>query len=214
MAERKVVIIDYGSGNLKSVYNAFDALGVCDSIVISNDLDELRSASHIILPGVGAFADCMGGITAKRGLLEEIRIQALELKKPFLGICAGMQVLADIGYEKGVTKGLGLIPGEVRNISDSENFDKNNYKIPQIGWNNLKILQNHPIVSGIGDKEDVYFANSYRFIVKEERSLLATVDYGCEVSAIIAKNNVLGMQFHPEKSGEVGLRFLRNFILN
>ncbi len=208
------MIIDYGPGNLRSVCNAISVLGICEEIVVSNNVKEMDSASHIILPGVGAFADCMNGIKAKEGLLEEIKKQALEIKKPFLGICAGMQILTDVGYEKGVTDGLGLIKGEVRPITEARDFDKNEYKIPQIGWNNLRILQGHSIFEDIGESEDVYFANSYRFVVDDRESLLSATDYGCEVAAIVAKDNILGIQFHPEKSGEVGLKFLRNFILN
>ncbi len=213
MMKKKVVIIDYGSGNLRSVHNAVASLGACDEILITSNLSDVRDASHVILPGVGAFANCMNGIKSENGLFEELSIRAFELKKPILGICAGMQILADVGYEKGVNEGLGFIPGQVRAIREAAGFDESKYKIPQIGWNGLNIKKDHFIFEGVKEGEDVYFANSYRFIVDDRQELLASVEYGGqEVAAIVEKENILGIQFHPEKSGEVGLKILRNFI--
>ncbi len=208
------MVIDYGSGNLKSVYNAIVNLGLCDKVLISRDARDLGDASHIILPGVGAFADCMDGLSKEENMIDELQKQVLVNKKPFLGICVGMQVMGDIGYEKGATNGLGFIAGEVRDIAHGEGFDEHKYKIPQIGWNNLQVKKSHFIFDGVEEDADVYFANSYRFIAQNKEDVLASVDYGCEVAAAIAKDNILGIQFHPEKSGEVGLKFLRNFILN
>lgn len=207
-----VAIIDYGSGNLKSVYNAIATLNICKKITITDNIDEIAQASHIILPGVGAFADCMEGLKSRSGVIEQITKQAIEQKKPLLGICVGMQILADSGQENGFNLGLGFIAGEVQPIAESENFDKS-YKIPQIGWNNLEFKKKHAILEGVDENCDVYFANSYRFVAKDEKSVIASVNYGCEIGAIIAKENILGIQFHPEKSGEIGLKFLRNFIL-
>lgn len=206
-----VAIIDYGSGNLRSVYNAIATLSICKKITITDNVDEIARASHLILPGVGAFADCMDGLKSRAGVIEEVTKQTIGRKKPLLGICVGMQVLADSGQENGLNKGLGLISGEIKSIAQSEGFDRG-YKIPQIGWNNLEFKKKHAILDGIVENCDVYFANSYRFVTKDEKSVIAAANYGCEISAIIAKENILGIQFHPEKSGEIGLKFLRNFI--
>ena len=208
----KLAIIDYGSGNLKSVYNAFVNLNTFNEVFICQDKVELDEASHIVLPGVGAFADCMTGLYQKEGLIAEIKHQVLTVKKPFLGICVGMQVMADFGYENETSQGLGLIPGQVELITKATDFDQNKYKIPQIGWNNLEKTSDHQILTDVQEGDDVYFANSYRFIVKNDNNVIAKVDYGCRISAIIAQDNLLGIQFHPEKSGEVGLRILKNFV--
>ncbi len=208
----KLAIIDYGSGNLKSVYNAFVNLNIFKEVFVCQDRGDLDEASHIVLPGVGAFADCMEGLHKKVGLITELKNQILTAKKPFLGICVGMQVMADFGYENETSKGLGLISGQVESITKASDFDQNKYKIPQIGWNNLEKISEHQVLSGVQEGDDVYFANSYRFIVKNDNNVIAKVDYGCQVNAIIAQDNLLGIQFHPEKSGEVGLKILKNFV--
>lgn len=202
----KIVIIDYGSGNVESVANAFAAIGGGE-VLISNKIPDIRSANHLILPGVGAFADCMGGIKAINGLSEEIRKQVLTEKKPFLGICVGMQVLASIGYENGECQGLGFINGKVEKISAK------NLKIPHMGWNELIVKPTkHAVLEGIESGEHFYFANSYHFTCQNENNVLAQVEYGSKLTAIIAKENIFGVQFHPEKSGEAGLKLLKNFL--
>ncbi len=199
----KIAVIDYGSGNLQSVVNALEALGARD-VVITNKRRDLNEATHIILPGVGAFGDCMAGIFAHEGLADEIRYQAVVLQKPFLGICVGMQVLASTGFENGEHKGLNLIEGEVKKIEAKI--------VPHMGWNQLEIRCEHPLLNGIKNGDHVYFANSFHFNCYNKSSILAVVDYGFKMNALLAKGNIFGIQFHPEKSGEVGLRVLGNFL--
>lgn len=211
----QIAIIDYGAGNIKSVRNAVEKVIKEKNLpnftaIITNKKSDIANASHLILPGVGAFGDCILGLE-KNDLISEIKKQVLINKKPFLGVCVGMQVMADFGYEDGEYKGLGLISGEVKKI-DSQN---NSLKIPHMGWNNIEILQNnHKIFQNISNNEHFYFANSYHFIAKNKNELVAEVCYGQKITAIIAKENILGIQFHPEKSGEVGLAILENFIKN
>ena len=204
----KTVIIDYGAGNVESVVNALSAVNGSDEIVISNKISDIRSANHLVLPGVGAFSDCMDGLKSVEGLLPEIRKQALTEKKPFLGICVGMQVLASIGHENGEHAGLGFINGKVERIPFLEGL-----KIPHMGWNEIIIkAAKHAVLKDIKDGEHFYFANSYHFICQNENNVLAQVEYGSKLNAIIAKENILGIQFHPEKSGEAGLKLLKNFL--
>jgi glutamine amidotransferase len=204
----KIIIIDYGAGNVKSVFNAIKEIDANINVVISNSILELKSANYFILPGVGAFGDCVDSLKAIDGFLPELRNQILNYKKPFLGICVGMQVLASLGYENGEHQGLGFINGKVEKIPENGGL-----KIPQMGWNSLKIkAPNHHILKNIQDDQDVYFANSYHFVAQNENNVLAYAEYGVRINAIIAKENIVGAQFHPEKSGEVGLQFLKNFI--
>ena len=209
--KKVLTIINYGSGNLRSVYNAIEKTGLCDEILISSDFDDLKRSTHAILPGVGAYNDCMDGLNKSQGLINHIYEFALEKKKPFLGICAGMQVLSDFGTENGECEGLGLIKGRVEAINIDENFD-NKLKIPQIGWNNMQLIKESEIVAGVADNQDVYFANSFRFLVTDKESLIAKADYSCDVAAIVANDNIFGIQFHPEKSDQVGLQLIKNFI--
>ncbi len=202
----KTVVIDYGAGNIESVINALRLVNKSDEIIISNQISDIRSANHIILPGVGAFGDCMSGLKSKEGLLSEIRKQVLTEKKPFLGICVGMQVLASIGYENGEHAGLGFINGKVEKILAAEGL-----KIPHMGWNEVS-LKKHPIFKEINDVEHFYFANSYHFICQNENNIIAEVEYGSKLCAAVAKENIVGVQFHPEKSADAGLKLLKNFL--
>ena len=204
----KICIIDYGAGNVASVYNAIKLIASDYQIVISSDHQDIKSASHLILPGVGAFGDCMTGIKNNQQSLIEIRTQAIKEKKPFLGICVGMQVLASVGFENGEHQGLNFINGRVEKLKGE------NLKIPHMGWNELLIKNNkHPLLKNIDQGEHFYFANSYHFICQNENNVLAQVQYGDnKINAIIAKDNIVGAQFHPEKSAEKGLEFLKNFI--
>lgn len=207
----KTVIIDYGSGNLQSVFNALESLNLGHKIVISNSAQDLKTATHLILPGVGAFADCMRGLKAIEGIGEILHKQVMTEKKPLLGICVGMQVLASKGYENGETLGLGFIDGKVVKIESGAA----DLKIPHMGWNELIVRPEqagHQILKGIKNGEHVYFANSYHFLCQNEGNVLAQVEYGGKLNAIIAKKNIVGIQFHPEKSGEAGLRILKNFL--
>ncbi len=205
---KKVVIIDYGSGNIKSVLNSLEKIKENHKIIISKNPNEIKSADLLILPGVGAFADCMAGLKSVSGLLEEIKQQVLVEKKPFVGICVGMQVLASIGYEDGEHEGLGFIKGEVKKIIASETI-----KVPHMGWNELVVKdENHKILQGVKSGDHLYFANSYHFKCADKNQELAFVEYGSNICAIVAKYNIIGLQFHPEKSGETGLKILKNFL--
>lgn len=209
MSKSKVVIIDYGSGNLQSVFNALEMVKTpSHTIQISNNPEDLKSATHIILPGVGAFGDCISNLKAIKGMVEELQIQTLKNKKPFLGICVGMQLLADFGFEYGKHSGLGFISGNVIEI-DNQN---NSLKVPHIGWNNISIHKHHPILDGIQDGEHFYFVHSFHFVPKNQNNIVATVNYGSDLTAIISKDNIVATQFHPEKSADAGLRILKNFI--
>ncbi len=209
MIKSKITIIDYNSGNLRSVFNAISSIKEDgQEVVISSKPGDLKDATHIILPGVGAFKDCMSNLQAVPGMIEEIKNQ-IKNKKPFLGICVGMQLLADIGYEDGKTVGLELISGDVKKI----NNDNNSLKIPHIGWNNLETKSNHKILSGIKSNDHVYFVHSYLFNTKDQNNVVASVTYGTnKINAIIAKDNIVATQFHPEKSAEAGLQLLKNFM--
>lgn len=206
---KKIAIIDYGSGNLRSAAKAFEH--VCASkfagaeIKVTNNPDDLKDATHIVLPGVGAFGDCAAGLNAIPGMVAEMENQVLKNKKPFLGICVGMQLLADTGHEHGEHKGLGWIKGDVRKITTESKLP-----IPHMGWNGLKTVKKSPLVSGIDS--DVYFVHSYHFVPANDDNLLATTNYGGEITAAIAKDNIMGVQFHPEKSQEAGLRLIENFL--
>lgn len=210
MSITKIVIIDYLSGNLRSVFNAITLIKEDNhEVLISSNPEDLRSATHIILPGVGSFKDCMSGLSSINGMVDEIKIQ-IQNNKPFLGICVGMQLLANIGHENGETKGLSLISGEVKKISN----DNSSIKVPHIGWNNLEIISNHKILEGLNEGDHVYFVHSYSLHQPiDDNNTLAQVSYGSnKICSIIAKDNVIATQFHPEKSAKPGLQLLKNFI--
>jgi glutamine amidotransferase len=207
----KTIILDYGAGNVESVANALRAVG--GDVLISQNPQDFKSANHLILPGVGAFGDCVEGLKSIEGLLPELRKQVLVEKKPFLGICVGMQVLASIGYENGEHQGLGFINGHVEKIMANVAKGDFKLKIPHMGWNNIIIKPNkHAVLHDIKDGEHFYFANSFHFICQNENNVLAQVEYGEKLTAIVAKENIFGVQFHPEKSGEAGLKLLKNFL--
>ncbi len=193
-----ITIIDYGAGNLFSVQNALNYLGLENRI--SRDPAEIRSADGLILPGVGAFPDAMRMLNAT-GLTEIIREEAR--KKPFLGICLGMQLLFELGYEFEETIGLSLLPGVVHKIETE-------YKIPHMGWNSLDFHRPCPLLDGVAEGEFVYFVHSFQAQTKPE-CLYATCDYGTEIPALVGEGTIFGAQFHPEKSGETGLAILKNF---
>lgn len=194
-----IAVIDYGAGNLKSVTKALDHLGYANTIV--SRPEELEAADGMILPGVGAFPMCMAALR-KSGMDQEILQQAG--KKPLLGICLGMQMLLDSSTEMGGDQGLGLIPGTVEKI-------ETNLKLPHIGWNSLNIVNPDPLTAGLSDGDYVYFVHSFCAKVKNSEDLALTTDYGTTVTAMIARGNVFGCQFHPEKSGPVGMTILRHF---
>jgi imidazole glycerol-phosphate synthase subunit HisH len=204
-----VAIIDYGSGNLRSVAKAFERVAPdASSIQVTRSLEVVAQATHIVLPGVGAFADCMHGLKALPGMLPALRQEVLERGKRFLGICVGMQMLFEKGHEHGVHEGLGWLKGEVRQL-DSVNHT---LKIPHMGWNDLSVKGNHPLMRGLQSGEHAYFVHSYHAVCANTADVLATVTYGQSVTAVVGQGNIMGTQFHPEKSQETGLKLLKNFI--
>jgi len=212
----KVAIIDYGSGNLRSAAKAFEhviAENALDfEVVVTSNPDDLRRASHIVLPGQGAFGDCMNGLKAVTGMIEALEEEVLARKKPFLGICVGMQLLATQGLEYGDHAGLGWIEGEVLPISPKDK----SLKIPHMGWNVVTFTQGttHPVLKNQQkDGAHFYFVHSFMFNCKNKDHVFGQADYGGDVTAIVGKANVLGVQFHPEKSQEAGLMLLNDFLL-
>ncbi|MEQ1704588.1 MAG: imidazole glycerol phosphate synthase subunit HisH [Rickettsiales bacterium] len=204
MNTASVIIIDYGSGNLRSVAKAFERTGA--NVKVSSDVASLESSSHIVLPGVGAFGDCMEGLSAIPGMLSALNEQVRVRGKWFLGICVGMQMLFDNGYEHGIHKGLGWISGDVVAINAGS------LKIPQMGWNNLQIKQKSVLLKNIDDGEHAYFVHSYHAKLKDSSGLLAVTEYGEEITAVVGKDNIFGTQFHPEKSQKTGLKIIENFV--
>ena len=198
-----VAIIDYGVGNLFSLQSSFAAIG--EEAAVTSDPETIRKAERVILPGVGAFGDAADKLR-QTGLDEVVREEAGR-GKPLLGICLGMQLLFERSYEYGVHEGLGLLKGEIRTIAERIPA---HLKIPQMGWNALKIIRKSPLLKNTQEGEYVYFVHSYSAVNCEE-SLLATTEYGAELTACAGKGNVFGCQFHPEKSGETGLRILKAF---
>jgi glutamine amidotransferase len=210
-----VAIIDYGSGNLHSAAKAFERAageaGTGQQILVTADPDVVRRAERIVLPGVGAYADCMSGLSRLEGMREALEESVRREGKPFLGICVGMQLLSERGFEYRVTEGLGWIPGEVRMIEPSDA----RLKIPHMGWNTLNVLQPHPLLDGIPSGKDgwhAYFVHSYAFTNAPSGVVLADTDYGGSVTAIVGLGNITGTQFHPEKSQKLGLKLITNFL--
>ena len=198
------IIIDYGSGNLRSVAKAFEHVS-SGSVKVTSNANDLASATHIVLPGVGAFGDCITGLSTIPGMIDALSAEVLEKKKPFLGICVGMQMLAEFGHEYGKHKGLGWIKGEVKRIETAQELP-----IPHMGWNELEFKRPLKLTEGMG--KDVYFVHSYCFNAANQTDVIATTNYGTEITAIIARDNIMGVQFHPEKSQNAGLVLLRNFL--
>ncbi|MGB8276089.1 MAG: imidazole glycerol phosphate synthase subunit HisH [Alphaproteobacteria bacterium] len=208
-----VAIIDYGSGNLRSAAKAFERAaaerGVGQRVVVTDEARAVAGADRIVLPGVGAFADCKRGLAALPGMIETLNREVAERGKPFFGICVGMQLMAERGLEHGVHEGLGWIKGEVRMLEPADPA----LKIPHMGWNDLRPRPPvHPVLQGIDTGSDAYFVHSYHFACTEAPDVLAEVDYGGPVTALIGRDNMVGSQFHPEKSQEVGLRLIANFL--
>ncbi len=210
-----VVIIDYGSGNLHSAAKAFERAvadnGLALTVKVSADPQEVRSADRIVLPGVGAFSDCLKGLKAVNGMCEALQESVRDKGRPFLGICVGMQLMADRGLEHGETDGLGWIAGEVRAITPSDS----GLKIPHMGWNTLNVRNDHPLLQDIRTGEHglhAYFVHSYHFVTQDPDHVISETNYGGAVTAIVAKGNLVGTQFHPEKSQKLGLQLISNFL--
>ena len=206
------VIVDYNSGNIHSAEKSFQRMaGEVDGgpVVVSSDPEIIRKADRIVLPGVGAFADCRQGLASYDGLFEANEERVLQGGVPFLGICVGMQLMATVGREHGLdTKGFNWIAGEVVEMHP----DDPDLKVPHMGWNELEILVEHPLFDGISTGDHAYFVHSYHLDPTDPSHLMATVDYGGPVTAMVARDNMVGTQFHPEKSQKTGLRLIANFL--
>ncbi|HUF56052.1 MAG TPA: imidazole glycerol phosphate synthase subunit HisH [Thermohalobaculum sp.] len=202
-------IVDYGSGNLRSAEKALQrvAADTAERIVVTDDPDAVAGADRVVLPGVGAFADCRRGLEALDGMVEALEAH-VGAGKPFLGICVGMQLMAREGLEHGVTPGFGWIGGRVVPIEPADPA----LKVPHMGWNALTVLAEHPVLAGIGTGAHAYFVHSYHVVTDDPADRLAEVDHGGPVAAVIGRGTVIGTQFHPEKSQETGLRLLGNFL--
>lgn len=212
---QRVVIIDYGSGNLHSAAKAFERAsresGANAEILVSARAEDVRTADRVVLPGVGAFADCKRGLEAVPGMRDALEEAVHGRGRPFLGICVGMQLLASRGLEFEVTDGLGWIEGEVRAIQP----DDPALKIPHMGWNTLDVRRPHPLLDGIATGAGglhAYFVHSYHFVPKDRGVVVAETDYGGPVTAVIGRDNIVGTQFHPEKSQALGLALIANFL--
>ena len=210
-----VAIVDYGSGNLHSAAKAFERAarecGYGEPIVVTSDPDVVARAERVVLPGVGAFADCRRGLDAIGGMVEALDMRVRRQGRPFLGICVGMQLMAERGREYEVTEGLGWIPGEVDRITPSDP----NLKIPHMGWNTLNQMRPHKLIEAIPVGPQglhAYFVHSFHLKTAEPSSLVAQADYGGPVTAIVGRDTVVGTQFHPEKSQKLGLKLIANFL--
>jgi glutamine amidotransferase len=210
-----VAIVDYGSGNLHSAAKAFERAahecGYGEPIVVTHDPDEVARAERVVLPGVGAFADCRRGLDAISGMVEALNTRVRRQGRPFLGICVGMQLMAERGREYEVTAGLGWIPGEVDRITPSDP----SLKIPHMGWNTLNPVRPHQLLEGIPVGPQglhAYFVHSFHLKTAQRSSLVAQADYGGPVTAIVGRDTAVGTQFHPEKSQKLGLKLIANFL--
>ena len=204
-----VTIVDYKSGNISSVINSFKEVAKDKvSIKVTSDLSTIKDSDKVILPGQGSFKSCIDGLNNIDGLINTLNEFAIENKKPLLGICVGLQMFADIGYEEIETKGLGWISGKVSKI-DNQN---GKYKLPHIGWNQINIVKDSKIFKNIDNNSHMYFVHSYEFVPEDKNVISATTDYSSNIVCSVEKENIFGTQFHPEKSDKMGLKIISNFI--
>jgi glutamine amidotransferase len=204
-----VTIVDYNSGNISSVINSFKEVAKDKiNIKVTSDLNKIKLSDKIVLPGQGSFKSCVDALNSINGLVETLNEFAVTNKKPLLGICVGLQMFADIGYEEIETKGLGWISGKVSKI-DNQN---KKFKLPHIGWNEISIVKESKIFKDIKNKSHMYFVHSYEFIPEDKNVISATTDYSSNIVCSVEKENIFGTQFHPEKSDKIGLQIIRNFI--
>ena len=204
-----VTIVDYKSGNISSVINSFKEVAQDKvKIEVTSDINKIKSSDKVVLPGQGSFKSCTDALKGINGLVEILNEFAINNKKPLLGICVGLQMFADTGYEETETKGLGWISGKVTKIENQNG----KYKLPHIGWNEINILKDSRIFKDIKDKSHMYFVHSYEFVPKDKNIVLATTDYSSNHVCAVEKDNIFGTQFHPEKSDKIGLKIIDNFI--
>ena len=205
----KVTIVDYNSGNISSVINSFKEVAKDKvNIEVTSDLKKIKSCDKIVLPGQGSFKSCVDALNNINGLVDTLNEFVITNKKPLLGICVGLQMFADIGYEETETKGLGWIPGKVSKIDNQGG----KFKLPHIGWNEINIMKNSKFFEGIENNSHMYFVHSYEFVPKDKSVISATTDYSTNVICAVEKENIFGTQFHPEKSDKIGLKIIDNFI--
>ncbi|PHZ85043.1 imidazole glycerol phosphate synthase subunit HisH [Paremcibacter congregatus] len=211
-----IAIIDYGSGNLRSaekaVLRTVQDLGLDREVLVTSDADRVAGADHILLPGVGAFGDCIRGLRAVDGMVDCLNQRVIQGGVPFLGICVGMQLMAEEGHEHGIFQGLGWITGQIKPITVSQDL---NLKVPHMGWNEIRISPGqagHPLLDGLTTGDHMYFVHSYQYDNIDESQVMATTDYGGNIPAVVGRDNLFGTQFHPEKSQQAGLRLIGNFL--
>ena len=204
-----VTIVDYKSGNISSVINSFKEVAKDKvNIKVTSDLSTIKNSDKVVLPGQGSFKSCIDGLNNIDGLINTLNEFAIENKKPLLGICVGLQMFADIGYEEIETKGLGWISGKVSKIDNKSG----RFKLPHIGWNEINIKKDSKIFKDIDDKSHMYFVHSYEFVPEDKAVISATTDYSTNVVCAAEKENIFGTQFHPEKSDKIGLKIIDNFL--
>ena len=204
-----VTIVDYNSGNISSVINSFKEVAQGKvNIEVTSDLKKIKFSDKVVLPGQGSFKSCVNALNKIDGLSNTLNEFAISLKKPLLGICVGLQMFADIGYEETETKGLGWIPGKVSKI----NNQNGKYKLPHIGWNQIKLIKDSKIFKDIENNSHMYFVHSYEFIPDDKDVISATTEYSSNIVCSIEKENIFGTQFHPEKSDQMGLKIIKNFL--
>ncbi len=204
-----VTIVDYNSGNISSVINSFKEVAKDKvKIEVTSDLNKIKSSDKVVLPGQGSFKSCVNALNKFNGLVESLNEFAINNKKPLLGICVGLQMFADIGYEEVETKGLGWIAGKVSKIDNQGG----KYKLPHIGWNQINIVKEGKIFKNIQNNSHMYFVHSYEFIPEDEKVISSTTDYSTKIVCSIEKENLFGTQFHPEKSDKMGLKIIENFV--
>ena len=204
-----IAIIDYNSGNISSVINSFKEV-VKDkvNVEVTSELNKIKASDKVVLPGQGSFKTCVEALNNINGLVDTLNEFVINDKKPLLGICVGLQMFADIGYEETETKGLGWLSGKVSKI----NNQNGKYKLPHIGWNQIDIVKNSKIFNNIENKSHMYFVHSYEFIPKDKNVISAITDYSSRIVCSVEKENIFGTQFHPEKSDKTGLQLIKNFL--
>ena len=204
-----VTIVDYSSGNISSVINSFkEAAKDKVNIEVTSDLNKIKLSDKVVLPGQGSFKSCVDALNSINGLADSLNEFAVNNKKPILGICVGLQMFADIGYEETETKGLGWISGKVSKIDNKDG----KYKLPHIGWNQINIVKKSKMFKNIDNNSHMYFVHSYEFIPKDKNVISATTNYSTNIVCSVEKENFFGTQFHPEKSDRIGLQIIENFI--
>ena len=204
-----ITIVDYNSGNISSVINSFSEVAKKKvKIEVTADLNKIKSSDKVVLPGQGSFKSCVDALKSINGLVDTLNEFAINNKKPLLGICVGLQMFADIGYEETETKGLGWIPGKVSKI-DNQN---GKFKLPHIGWNQINIVKESKVFKDIENNSHMYFVHSYEFVPEDKNVISATTEYSSNIVCSVEKENIFGTQFHPEKSDKIGLKIINNFI--